>query len=186
VNRMFDIFIALVALIIMALPASIISLLIKLNSRGPVLYWSKRAGAKGTYFMMPKFRSMNLSTPEVASNNLKNPENFLTFTGRILRRTSLDEIPQFISVLLGYMSIVGPRPALHSEYQLINRRRELGIDQLRPGITGLAQISGRDNLELQQKLSYDHDYLVRKNLKLDIKIIFLTVVVVLMSLGVKF
>lgn len=183
---MFDIVFALVALTIMAIPASIISLLIKINSRGPVLYWSKRVGAKGTYFMMPKYRSMILSTPEVATNNLQNPEKFLTLTGGVLRRTSLDEIPQFISVLFGHMSIVGPRPALHSEYELINRRIELGIDKLRPGITGLAQVNGRDNLELEQKLSYEYDYLVRSNLKLDIKIIIQTMIVVSIGKNIKF
>jgi len=162
-----------------------ISLIIKLTSKGPILYWSDRVGLESKIFRMPKFRTMSLNTPELASDLLKNPTDYITPFGRFLRRTSLDELPQIISVFLGDMSFVGPRPALFNQYELIELRRKALIDTLLPGITGLAQISGRDELSIEEKVLYDKRYLHDKSLLMDLKIIFFTFYKVIKRSGVK-
>ncbi|MDC1051168.1 sugar transferase, partial [bacterium] len=174
----FDYITALFASFVFALPFLIIIVLVKTTSKGPVFYWSKRIGKDGKFFMMPKFRSMRVDTPEVATDLLQNPDQYLTCVGSFLRTTSLDELPQLISVLKGEMSIVGPRPALHTQVDLIAARRAVGIDRLLPGITGWAQINGRDEIELSKKLELDYEYFQRHNIWLDIRIVYLTVLAV--------
>jgi len=155
-----------------------------ISSGFPVIYWSKRIGRGGVIYLMPKFRTMKLDTPTVATDLLINPQQYLIPWGRFLRKTSLDELPQLISVLRGQMSIVGPRPALFNQEQLIRQRTLVGIDVLRPGLTGWAQVNGRDDLSDQEKVSYDQEYLQRQSLLFDIKIIGLTVLKVIKSDGV--
>ena len=184
-KRLLDFVIAVNAAIIFAFPYILIMVAIRLSSPGPVIYWSRRAGRQGQFFMMPKFRSMRVDTPEVATDKLGDTGAYITPIGAFLRRTSLDELPQIYSVLRGDMSIVGPRPALHNQHELIARRAELGVDQLRPGVTGWAQINGRDEIVLQDKLRLDQEYFERQSLFFDLKIILLTVVAVARSRGVS-
>ena len=183
-KRSLDIFLAVLAGFISFVPCILIWLSVRLTSPGPALYWSRRAGSHRTFFMMPKFRTMQVNTPEVATDKLGNAKSYLTPIGSFLRRTSLDELPQLYSVMRGDMSIVGPRPALHNQDELIAWRAALGIDQLRPGVTGWAQINGRDEIALQDKLQFDREYLERQSLFFDLKIIFLTVIAVVRSRGV--
>ena len=185
IKRTLDLIIALSAAVIFAVPYGVIMAGVRLTSPGPVLYWSRRAGRLGQLFLMPKFRSMRIDTPEVATDKLGDANSFITPFGSFLRRTSLDELPQIYSVLRGDMSIVGPRPALHNQYELIAKRAALGVDHLRPGVTGWAQINGRDEIVLQDKLRFDRDYLERQSLFFDLKIILLTVVAVVRSRGVS-
>ena len=185
IKRTLDLIIALSATIIFAVPYIVIMVGVRLSSPGPVLYWSRRAGRQGQFFMMPKFRSMRIDTPEVATDKLGDASIHITAFGSFLRRTSLDELPQIYSVLRGDMSIVGPRPALHNQHELIAKRAAFGVDHLRPGVTGWAQINGRDDIALQDKLRFDRDYLERQSLFFDLKIILLTVVVVVRSRGVS-
>ena len=177
-KRLSDILISIVAIIILAVPFLIIALIVKLSSKGPVIYWSRRFGQNENFFMMPKFRTMKINTPEISTDKLTIPENYLTPTGPFLRRTSLDEIPQFFSVLIGDMSVVGPRPVLHNENEVITRRNKLGINKLKPGITGWAQVNGRDNVTLDEKVKFDHEYLLKQNLMFDILIIAKTLKIV--------
>jgi O-antigen biosynthesis protein WbqP len=155
-----------------------------ISSGLPVIYWSKRVGKDSVIFLMPKFRTMKLGTPTVATDLLVNPQQYLIPLGGFLRKTSLDELPQLISVLRGQMSIVGPRPALFNQEQLVKLRRSVGVDLLRPGLTGWAQVNGRDDLSDYQKVAYDHEYLQRQSLLFDIKIIGLTALKVIKSDGV--
>ena len=184
-KRCFDIIFALIASACAIVPAVVIWLIIVSTSVGPAIYWSRRVGRQGKFFMMPKFRSMRIDTPEVATDKLGDASTYITPFGSFLRRTSLDELPQIYSVLRGDMSIVGPRPALHNQHELIAKRASLGIDHLRPGVTGWAQINGRDEIAMQDKLRLDQDYLERQSLFFDLKIIFLTVVAVVRSRGVS-
>lgn len=181
IKRFSDILISLVAIIILAIPFLIIAFIIKLTSPGPILYWSRRLGQNGNYFIMPKFRTMKLNTPEIATYKLSSPQKYLTSIGPFLRHTSLDEIPQFLSVLYGKMSIVGPRPALHNESEIILKRQKLGINKLKPGITGWAQVNGRDNVTLKNKVRLDYEYLLKQNLLFDIQIILRTIIIVAKS-----
>mgnify|MGYP002052787639 FL=1 len=183
-KRVLDLIIGISAALIFAVPYLFIILSVKLSSPGPVLYWSRRAGIHRTFFMMPKFRTMRVNTPEVATDKLGDAKSYLTPIGSFLRRTSFDELPQLYSVMRGDMSIVGPRPALHNQNELIAGRAALGIDQLRPGVTGWAQINGRDEIALQDKLQFDREYLERQSLFFDLKIIFLTVIAVVRSRGI--
>jgi O-antigen biosynthesis protein WbqP len=183
-KRCADLTFALCAAIVLVAPMIFIAFAVKITSRGSALYWSRRAGRNGTYFMMPKFRTMRIDTPEVATDKLLNPNQYLTPVGSFLRRTSLDELPQLLSVMRGDMSIVGPRPALHNQYELIARRNALGIDILRPGITGWAQINGRDEIDLDNKLRLDREYLKHQSLYFDVKIIIVTILAVVRSRGV--
>jgi len=184
-KRAFDIFISLMGIFFLFVPALIIAILIKVSSEGAILFWSKRVGLNGKAFMMPKFRSMLPGAPEVATSVLRNPDYFITPLGAFLRRTSLDEVPQLLSVLVGYMSIVGPRPALCSQIELNEKRKNLGIDKLRPGITGLAQIRGRDKLELDEKIKFDHLYFKNLSFSGDLKIILLTFLLVIKRKNIK-
>ena len=184
-KRSFDLIIILFAIIVFFVPFILIYLAVKLTSPGPAIYWSRRVGEQGSFFMMPKFRSMRVDTPELATDKLVNPEHYLTGIGFFLRRTSLDELPQILSVLRGDMSIVGPRPALHNQHDLIAKRQMLGIDGVRPGITGWAQINGRDDIALCKKIELDYYYLQQQSVRFDLKILILTVTAVLTSKGVK-
>ena len=180
-KRIFDILIAFIVTIIVIIPCVFISILILLTSSGPIIYWSKRIGSNGTHFMMPKFRTMQAHTPEVATDKLSDPQKYLTPIGSFLRRSSIDELPQLFSVLIGDMSLVGPRPALYNQYDVISKRKVLGIDILKPGITGWAQISGRDHLSIQEKISLDYEYFKEQSIFFDFKIIFKTINLVIKS-----
>lgn len=174
-KRICDVIISFIVIVILILPCIFVCIAIKLNSSGPALYWSRRAGRNGTFFMMPKFRTMILETPEIATDKLLNPKKYITSFGSFLRTTSIDELPQFFSVLSGDMSIVGPRPALHNQHDLIAERMKLGIDILRPGITGWAQINGRDDIVLSKKITLDYQYLQCQSTIFDFKIIIKTI-----------
>jgi O-antigen biosynthesis protein WbqP len=184
-KRFVDLCIVIIATSVFLLPFLFIMLAIKMSSPGPIFYWSRRIGKNSKPFMMPKFRTMYVDTPEVATDLLQAPCQHITPLGSFLRRTSLDELPQLISVFSGYMSIVGPRPALHSQIELITARQNMGIDRITPGITGWAQINGRDEIDLATKLELDNEYLQTRSVAFDIKIIFLSVAVVFTSRGVK-
>lgn len=183
-KRFVDFALSLTALILLALPLFITYLAIKLTSNGPALYWSKRVGKGNKIFLMPKFRSMLLNTPQLATHLLTQPDQYLTPIGAFLRKTSIDELPQLISVLIGDMSLVGPRPALFNQDDLIALRTKKDIHQLKPGITGWAQINGRDELPIPTKVDFDHYYLLNQSLYLDIKILFLTVLKVVRKEGI--
>jgi len=173
-KRIFDLFMALLAALFLLPPILIVSLLVRLTSKGPVLYWSDRVGRQNKLFKMPKFRSMQVGTPALATHLLTNPDAYLTPIGSFLRRSSLDELPQLWSILRGDMSVVGPRPALFNQHDLIELRTKAGIHQLTPGLTGWAQINGRDELPIPEKVALDIEYLHRQSLIFDIKIVFLT------------
>ena len=148
---------------------------IKITSQGSILYWSERVGKDNTIFDMPKFRTMKIGTPKVATHLLGNPSDHLTIIGSFLRKTSLDELPQLWSILIGDMSLVGPRPALFNQYDLIELRTQFGVDKLTPGLTGWAQINGRDNISIREKVQFDVYYLTNISWSLDLKIILLTI-----------
>ncbi|PIG28981.1 O-antigen biosynthesis protein WbqP [Janthinobacterium sp. 35] len=183
-KRLFDLLLALMATVILALPLLIVALTVRLTSPGPVLYWSDRVGQRNRIFKMPKFRTMRIGTPAVATHLLQNPAQFLTPVGSFLRKSSLDELPQLWSILVNDMSFVGPRPALFNQDDLIALRTEHGVDRLLPGLTGWAQINGRDDLPIPQKVQLDLAYLKQQSLALDIKIIFLTFLKVIKRDGV--
>lgn len=170
---------------LLLIPMLVIAILVKLTSKGPVLHWSERVGQNSTIFLMPKFRTMHTGTPQVATHLIDNPAQYVTPFGRLLRKFSLDELPQLWSIFVGDMSVVGPRPALFNQQDLILMREKKGIDALKPGLTGLAQVSGRDDLELDEKVDYDFDYLNRQSLLLDIKLILATASVVLKRSGIS-
>jgi O-antigen biosynthesis protein WbqP len=184
-KRLFDIFISAVALIILSAPLAVIAIIVKLTSKGPVLYWSDRVGINNIIFKMPKFRTMKIDTPVVATHLLDNPDAYLTNIGSFLRKTSLDELPQLMSVLKGDMSFVGPRPALYNQDDLIELRTEKGVHRLIPGITGWAQINGRDDIPIPQKVELDEFYLKNFSFILDIKILIYTFFKVLKKDGVS-
>lgn len=185
VKRGLDVLLATLAILILALPLAIIAILVKLTSSGPALYWSDRIGADNRTFRMPKFRTMRIDTPEVATHLLADPARYLTPIGGFLRRTSLDELPQMWSILKGDMSFVGPRPALFNQDDLIALRTEHGVHRLAPGLTGLAQISGRDDLPIPEKVAFDVDYLRRRSLAFDLKILAITAIRVVHGNGVS-
>lgn len=170
-KRALDICFAGVALILAIAPMALLALLVKLTSRGPVLYWSQRVGQNNRIFLMPKLRTMHLDTPAVATHLLHRPDQYLTPIGALLRKTSLDELPQIWSVLVGDMSLVGPRPALFNQDDLVTLRTEMGVHQLMPGLTGWAQINGRDDLPIPQKAQLDAAYLANISLTLDLLIL---------------
>ncbi len=173
-KRAFDFSLAAVAAIILALPFMIVFLAVKLTSKGPALYWSKRIGRNNCIFLMPKFRTMLIETPQLATHLMLEPERYLTPIGPFLRKTSIDEIPQLISILKGEMSFVGPRPALFNQDDLIEMRTNSGVHRLLPGLTGWAQINGRDEIPNPEKVRLDEEYLSRRSLWIDLKIIWLT------------
>ena len=184
-KRLLDLFLATLSIAIFFIPLLLIYSSIKLNTKGNALYWSDRVGKDNKIFKMPKFRTMVLDTPELATDKLKDPNQWLTPIGYFLRKSSLDELPQIFCVFVGKMSFVGPRPALYNQYELIEMRTKKGIHRLLPGITGWAQINGRDELELKDKVEFDKFYLLKKSFLFDIKIIFKTITKVLSADGVK-
>jgi O-antigen biosynthesis protein WbqP len=173
-KRLFDLPVALVAAVFLALPIVITALAVRLTSPGPALYWSDRVGRHNRIFKMPKFRSMHIDTPAVATHLLQNPDQWLTPIGSFLRKSSLDELPQLWSILRGDMSFVGPRPALYNQDDLIALRTEEGVHELVPGLTGWAQVNGRDELPIPQKVELDAEYLQRQSLRFDLKILWMT------------
>ena len=172
---MFDKIFSLIAILILLVPIILLSILIKIDSRGPIIYWSKRIGKNNRIFLMPKLRTMRLDTPQLATHLITSPNNFITALGRYLRKYSMDEVPQFWSVFVGEMSIVGPRPALFNQDDLIELRNKYGISKLKPGITGWAQINGRDLNSIEDKVELERYYLNKKSFIFDIYIIMLTV-----------
>ena len=184
-KRLFDLVVALVAAAFLALPILVVALSVRLTSPGPALYWSDRVGRHNRVFKMPKFRSMRIDTPAVATHLLQNPGQWLTPIGSFLRRSSLDELPQLWSILKGDMSFVGPRPALFNQDDLIALRTECGVHELLPGLTGGAQINGRDELPVPQKVQLDEEYLHRRSLFFDLKIMWMTALKVLARDGVS-
>src|SRR5450830_1195695 len=170
---------------VLLLPALLVALLVRLTSKGPVLYWSARVGRDNVIFQMPKFRSMQIGTPELATHLLSDPLSYLTPIGSFLRQSSLDELPQLWSILKGDMSFVGPRPALFNQHDLIALRTQCGVDQLLPGLTGWAQVNGRDELPIPEKVRLDEEYLEKMSMCFDIRILCLTFKKVLMRDGVK-
>lgn len=183
-KRLFDLALALVATVFLLLPIVVIAVAVRLTSPGPALYWSDRVGRHNRLFKMPKFRSMRIDTPAVATNLLQNPDTWLTPIGSILRKSSLDELPQLWSIMKGEMSFVGPRPALFNQYDLIALRTELGVQELVPGLTGWAQINGRDELPIPSKVALDVEYLRRHSLWFDLIILWMSVLKVLARDGV--
>ena len=183
-KRAFDLIAAAVGLAVLAAPLLALWLLVRLTSPGPGLYWSQRVGRDSGLFPMPKFRTMRIDTPQVATHLLTDPDQWLTPIGPLLRKLSLDELPQLWSVLVGHMSLVGPRPALFNQDDLIAARKAAGVDLLRPGVTGWAQINGRDELAIPDKVALDVEYLRRRSFLFDLKILVSTVVPVLTAKGV--
>lgn len=184
-KRAFDLLLALFVGAALLLPIAAVALLVKLTSRGPALYWSDRIGRRNAIFRMPKFRSMRVDTPQVATHLLADARTWLTPIGGFLRKSSLDELPQLWSILQGDMSFVGPRPALFNQDDLIALRTERGVDRLLPGLTGWAQVNGRDELPIPAKVELDAWYLQHRSLALDLKILWLTAVKVLRGDGVS-
>ena len=181
INLVFSLLIAFILL----LPILLISILIFLKDREYPLYFSSRIGKNNKAFLMPKFRTMRSNTPQEPTHLLTNPDDYLLSTGRFLRKYSLDELPQIISVIKGDMAFVGPRPALFNQYDLISQRDRKEINQLKPGITGWAQVNGRDNLSIEQKVQYDEEYLRRASLVFDMYIIGLTILKVFKKDGIS-
>ena len=184
-KRIFDLLLSAIAVLMLVLPCTVVALMVKLTSPGPVLYWSDRVGRNNRIFKMPKFRSMRVGTPAVATHLLSDPRSHLTPVGGFLRKSSLDELPQLWSIIRGDMSFVGPRPALYNQDDLIALRTQKNVHTLLPGLTGWAQINGRDELPIPQKVALDREYLMRRSLAFDIKIIFLTAMRVIMRSDVS-
>lgn len=184
-KRLFDLCLAVPAAFALALPVAFIALLVRLTSPGPVLYWSDRVGRYNRIFKMPKFRSMRIGTPAVATHLLDDPGRYLTPIGSFLRKSSLDELPQLWSILAGEMSFVGPRPALFNQHDLIALRTQHGVDELIPGLTGWAQINGRDELPIPQKVALDVEYLRRRSFWFDSYVLWRTAIKVIRSDGVS-
>jgi len=174
-----------ILLLLLGIPMLVIAIMVKLTSKDPVFYWSDRVGINNIIFKMPKFRTMRINTPAVATHLLENPNKYLTPIGPFLRKLSLDELPQLWSVLRGDMSFVGPRPALYNQDDLMELRTEMGIHKIIPGITGWAQINGRDDLPIPIKVGYDEYYLKNRSFIFDIKILFLTLFKTVRSEGVQ-
>ena len=184
-KRCFDLVLGSVLGALALAPCALITFLVLATSRGPVIYWSDRVGQHNRIFRMPKFRSMRAGTPAVATHLLTNPAEHVTPIGAIMRKCSLDELPQLWSVLVGDMSLVGPRPALFNHYDLIAARMAAGVHRLRPGITGWAQINGRDEIPISAKVALDAEYLARQSVLFDLEILFLTAWKVIRRVGVS-
>ena len=184
-KRLFDLAMVLVATVLLVLPIVFVALAVRLTSPGPALYWSDRVGRHNRIFRMPKFRSMRIDTPAVATHLLQNPDQWLTPIGPFLRKSSLDELPQLWSILKGDMSFIGPRPALFNQDDLVALRTEKGVHELVPGLTGWAQVNGRDELPIPQKVELDAEYLHHQSLRFDLKILWITALKVLASDGVS-
>jgi len=184
-KRIFDLLLGVAILVLLVVPMLLISIAVRFSSKGPALYWSDRVGENNKIFRMPKFRSMLVDTPDVATHLLDNPDAYLSPIGGFLRSTSLDELPQLFSVLKGDMSFVGPRPALFNQNDLITLRTEKGVDKLLPGITGWAQVNGRDELSILDKVALDVEYLNRQSFWFDMKILWMTFLKVVNRDGVS-
>lgn len=184
-KRLFDLTLVMVAALLLALPILLVALAVKMTSRGPVLYWSDRVGRHNRIFKMPKFRSMQIDTPAVATHLLADPASYLTPIGSLLRKSSLDELPQLWSILKGDMSFVGPRPALFNQDELIDLRTQCGVQELMPGLTGWAQVNGRDELPIPVKVRFDAEYMERRSFWFDLRILWLTLAKVLRRDGVS-
>lgn len=184
-KRIIDMLASIAALLVFSLPMIVIAIAVRITSRGPALYWSKRVGRNNELFLMPKFRTMRTNTPVVATHLLHDPSRHLTPIGGFLRKTSLDELPQLWCVLIGEMSLVGPRPALFNQDDLIALRTAKGVHLLFPGLTGWAQINGRDEIELSRKVEYDAEYKERRGIAFDIYILLATITKVFRARGVS-
>ena len=184
-KRVFDFIMALFLLCFLSVPILIVALMVKFTSKGPILYWSDRVGMDNRIFKMPKFRTMRIDTPPVATHLLRNPDAYLTSIGSFLRRFSLDELPQLWSILKGHMSFIGPRPALFNQDDLIELRTNKGIHKLVPGITGWAQVNGRDDIPIPLKVKYDEYYMKNKSFIMDLKILYITLLKVVKAEGVR-
>ncbi|OUR72751.1 UDP-phosphate galactose phosphotransferase [Methylophaga sp. 41_12_T18] len=184
-KRLFDFSLAILASLVLFTPIVVVAVFVKLTSKGAILYWSDRVGKDNTIFKMPKFRSMKVDTPAVATHLLSDPQSVLTPIGNFLRKSSLDEIPQLWSILKGDMSFVGPRPALFNQDDLIELRTANNIHTLTPGLTGWAQVNGRDELPIPQKVALDHDYLLQQSFVFDLRVLWLTFLKVLNRDGVS-
>ena len=180
-KRIFDIAVSIIFFLVFLFPMLFIALAIILTSKGPIIYWSNRVGQNNHIFKMPKFRTMRLDTPDLPTHLMKNPIHYISPLGSFLRKYSLDELPQLISIFLGDMSFVGPRPALFNQDDLISLRKEKNLDILKPGLTGWAQINGRDNLSIKEKVSLDLEYMNNQSFLLDLKIFWLTFLKVVKS-----
>lgn len=185
IKRLFDFILALFVMLFFLLPVLLIAFAVRVTSTGPILYWSDRVGRYNKIFKMPKFRSMQINTPAVATHLLADPKQFLTPVGSFLRKSSLDELPQLLSIIKGDMSFVGPRPALFNQDDLVTLRTQYGIDNLVPGLTGWAQINGRDELPIPDKVKLDVEYMHQQSFWFDLKIIFLTFLKVLRRDGIQ-
>lgn len=183
-KRLFDLTLAILISVGLAIPIVLVAIAVKFTSNGPVLYWSKRVGQSNRLFEMPKFRSMRINTPVVATHLLADPKAYLTPIGSFLRRSSLDELPQLWSIIKGDMSFVGPRPALFNQHDLVEARTACGVDALVPGLTGWAQVNGRDDLPIPTKVKFDSEYLERRSWSFDLRILWLTFIRVVRSDGV--
>ena len=183
-KRIFDLILAIIASLLLLVPVFVVAVLVKLTSKGPALYWSDRVGKNNAIFSMPKFRSMKMDTPAVATHLLQDPKSVLTSTGAFLRKSSLDELPQLWSILKGDMSFVGPRPALFNQEDLVAFRTEQGVHSLMPGLTGWAQVNGRDELPIPQKVALDVEYFQRQSFLFDLRILWLTFLKVIKKEGV--
>jgi O-antigen biosynthesis protein WbqP len=184
-KRLLDIILGSVLLVGLLVPMAMIAIAVRLTSKGPVLYWSDRVGRGNRIFRMAKFRSMRTNAPEVATHLFSDPQSYLTPIGGFLRRSSLDELPQLLSILQGDLSLVGPRPALFNQDDLVALRTERGIHLLTPGLTGWAQVNGRDELPIPVKVQFDFEYLKRQSFKFDLKIIGMTIIKVFRGEGIK-
>jgi len=184
-QRMIDIALSGLALVVLILPMLLIGVCIAISSKGPVIYWSDRVGKNNALFRMAKFRTMKIDTPALATDLLSNPEQYITSIGKFLRKSSLDELPQLWNILRGDMSIVGPRPALFNQSSLIEMRTKVGVDSLRPGLTGWAQVNGRDEITDEEKVQLDLWYMQNASLSLNFKILCLTFLKVFRSDGVS-
>ena len=183
-KRCFDILVSAMALLVLAAPMLFLMALVSFTSQGSALYWSERVGRNGNIFSMPKLRTMAVHTPVLPTHELQDAETYITTLGKILRRSSLDELPQLYSVLVGHMSIVGPRPMIPQYAELVRRRQDAGVDRIRPGITGWAQVNGRDTLSTDEKFALDVDYLKRQSVVFDLYIIYRTFIYVFSARGI--
>jgi O-antigen biosynthesis protein WbqP len=184
-KRFFDLILTFILLFVLILPMLFISIMIRTSSKGPVLHWSDRIGKDNAIFRMPKFRTMNENTPQIATHLLENPESFISPIGSFLRKSSLDELPQLFSILKGEMSFVGPRPALFNQDDLISLRKKYKVDILTPGLTGWAQINGRDDLTILEKVKLDVEYLNNRSFYFDLKIMVDTIFIAVRSDGIR-
>ena len=173
-KRLFDLVFSVPQILLLAVPMIFIALAVKMTTKGPALHWSKRVGLENEIFMMPKFRTMLLRTPDLATHLIGNPNEYLTPIGGFLRGTSLDELPQLCSIIKGDMSFVGPRPALYNQNDLIRMRTEKNLEKILPGLTGWAQVNGRDECPITEKVELDFEYLQRRSIKFDLKILWMT------------